>query len=340
MRRPCAIAAVAALSVACGGGSQTSPSSTSGNSSSNNPFGLPAGTIAFHAAPVAPETIRFITPLGNLNPPGHTTPTDHIYFYFADPNAGEQPAARRTTVFVPESGTVSFLIGGQGTESKVMVSVTSNMWYYLDHVIPDIPVAVGTKVTAGQRLGTTGLAYAMDLGLINFDARPPGILSPARYTDETVHGDAPLKYFVEPIRSQLYAKVQRLGTDLEGRFDYDVPGRLIGNWFYELGGTSAISFALNTYDPSQVRIALGGIPSTGVYSTAAGDPAPANVSVASGLVKYVLTSSRTGPPLMFGDTPVGTLLVQMLTDQRIQVEMFFGSLSANAFTGNAKFFIR
>src|SRR3954470_17058249 len=149
MRRMSAIAAIA-LSIACAGGSQTSPSSTNGNTSSNNPFGLPAGTIAFHAAPVAPEAIRFITPLGNLNPPGHTLPTDHIYFYFADPNAGEQPAARRTAVFAPEGGTVSFLIGGQGIESKVMVSVTSNMWYYLDHVIPDIPVSVGTKVTAGQ----------------------------------------------------------------------------------------------------------------------------------------------------------------------------------------------
>jgi hypothetical protein len=37
---------------------------------------------------------------------------------------------------------------------------------------------------------------------------------------------------------------------------------------------------------------------------------------------------------------LGTLLVQMLADQRIQVEMFFGSIGANAFTSNAKFFIR
>ena len=339
MGRICALTVVAALAVACGGGSGSSPSSTSGSSSSNNPFGLSAGTLAFSASPVAPETIRFITPLGNLNPPGHTTPTDHIYFYFAAPDAGETPLGRRTAAFIPASGTISFLIGGQSTESKVMVQVTSNMWYYLDHVIPEIPVAVGTKVTAGQRLGTTGLAYALDLGVVNFDLRPAGIISPTRYTDETNHGDAPMKYFDEPIRSQLYSRVQRLGGDLEGKFDFDVAGRLVGNWFYEPGGAASMSFAYNTYDPSEVRIGIGGIPITGVFAIAAGDPAPANVSVDTGIVRYTLTTSRTGPPLT-GNTPIGTLLVQMVTPQRIQVEFFQGALSSASFTGNSRFFIR
>jgi len=341
MRRACALACAAALTMACGGGSPASPSSSSGSSSGgNNPFGLPGGTIAFHSSPIAPETIRYITPLGNLNPPGHSTPSDHIYFYFANPDAGETPEARRTAVFVPAGGTVSFLIGGQGAESKVMVAVTSTMWYYLDHVIPEIPVAVGTVVSAGQRLGTTGLAYAMDLGVINSGVTPAGIISPSRYGDETNHGDAPLKYFDEPVRSQLYGKVQRIGADLDGRFAFDVAGRLAGNWFLENNGSAiAMSFAYNTYDPSQVRLGIGGTPITGVFAIGAGEPDPAGVSVATGLVRYTITTSRTGPPIV-GNTPLGTLLVQMLTDSRIEVEAFVGSLSATSFTGNARFFIR
>ena len=34
----------------------------------------------FTTYPVDFERIRSITPLGNLNPPGHTFPTDHMYF--------------------------------------------------------------------------------------------------------------------------------------------------------------------------------------------------------------------------------------------------------------------
>ncbi|MFI5177952.1 MAG: hypothetical protein ACHQO8_05300, partial [Vicinamibacterales bacterium] len=46
------------------------------------------GPLVFRSSPIAPGAIKWIVPLGNLNPPDHTTPTDHIYFYFADPDAG------------------------------------------------------------------------------------------------------------------------------------------------------------------------------------------------------------------------------------------------------------
>lgn len=337
MRRAAAVA-TAALTIACHGGSGMTPSSPSSNGANDHTGGLPSGPLAFHALPIAVEQIRFITPLGNLNPPGHTTPTDHIYLYFAAPDAGESPASRVQPVFAPASGTIFFVIGGQGTESKIMMRVSGDKVYYLDHVVPDVPVSPGTMVTSGQRLGTTGSAYGIDLGVINYDLTR-NILSPSRYPDETVHGDAPLQYFDEPLRSQLYAKVQRIGGDLDGRFDFDVAGRLVGNWFLDAGGSYALSFAYNTYDPSEVRIALGGVPLNGVYAIGPGEPAPADVSVASGIVKYTLTSARTGPPTN-PPPAIGTLLVQMMSDSRIEVEAFVGSFSASAFTSNAHFFIR
>ena len=58
-------------------------------------------------------------------------------------------------------------------------------------------------------------------------------VNPLRYPSTTVHGDAPLPYFDEPLRSRLYARVQRIGGDLDGRFDFDVAGRLVGNWILE-----------------------------------------------------------------------------------------------------------
>src|SRR5581483_3985043 len=35
------------------------------------------GTVTLTAAPINPANVVFISPLGNLNPPGHTFPTDH-----------------------------------------------------------------------------------------------------------------------------------------------------------------------------------------------------------------------------------------------------------------------
>ena len=198
------------------------------------------GTLAFKVSPVDQNVIAWITPLGNLNPPDHATPTDHIYFYIANPDTGESPLA--------------------------------------------------------------------------------------------------LKYFEEPLRSQLYARVQRLGPELDGTIDVDIAGRLRGNWYSEIGST-AFFFAYDTYDPSQVRISVGGlIGGAAVYSVGPTDPYPRDVAVASGKVRYTLTRSRTGPPV--AGTPVGQLLAQMVDSARVQVEIA-SSLAASAdFTASARFLIR
>lgn len=100
------------------------------------------------------------------------------------------------------SGRIIWMLNTQG-DMKVQVQMTGEFSYYLDHVILDAGIGVGTQVTAGQRLG------------------------------QTLHTDSPFKYFAEPLKSQLYAKVRRNAPDKDGRIDYDVRSRLIGNWFHE-----------------------------------------------------------------------------------------------------------
>ena len=39
----------------------------------------------FNSMPINFTSFGYVTPIGNLNPPAHTFPTDHIYFY---PNSG------------------------------------------------------------------------------------------------------------------------------------------------------------------------------------------------------------------------------------------------------------
>jgi hypothetical protein len=312
--------------VACGGGSKGPADPTIVDNGT--------GTFAFQVSPVALAQIRFIVPLGNLNPPGHTTPTDHIYFYFADPGASESPVARRTDFFAPANGTVTSVIdNGVGADRKIMFCGTTKVSYYIDHLIPTVMLTNGTQVKAGDRLGTTGSSFGIDLGITNQDVTLTGLLNLSRYPAGEEHTDAPVKYFTDPLRGQLYAKVRRLGPDLDGRFDYDVAGRLSGNWFGD-ADQAPLSFAYDTYDPALVRIATssGLALAPAVFEIAAADPAPRDVSVASGLVTYSLAR---------GGAPVGHMLVQMLDDQRIRVEVFApATMPATAFTGSAKVFVR
>ena len=98
--RPPATALIAALALACGGsgGDPTDPTNVS------------AGSLSFRASLIDPALIQLITPLGNINPGGHSLPTDHIYFQVADPTKGESPVARRTAFFAPGDGIITDVI--------------------------------------------------------------------------------------------------------------------------------------------------------------------------------------------------------------------------------------
>ena len=309
--RGCAIGSALAA-FACGGASSAPTTPSVSQPASPAPS---AGPFAFHVSPIAVDQIRFIVPLGSLNPPGHTLPTDHIYFYVADPSLGESGASRRTDFFAPADGTVTAVIdNGIGSDRKIYIQATSRVQYNIDHLIPAMALAPGTQVRAGDRLGTSGASYGIDLGLTNQDVTLSGLLNLARYTPGTEHTDAPLKYFDEPLRAQLYSKVRTIG-DRDGRIDHDVAGRLSGNWFGETD-QAPLSFAYDTYDPSQVRIGVAsGLPlAPMLFGIAATDPPPRDVSVATGLVRYTVT--RAGV-----DGVLGHLLVQMLDDRRIRVEL-------------------
>jgi hypothetical protein len=326
---------LALLVAACGGSSNTSPTTPT-----TDPLaGYPAGALSLTASPINQSAILWITPLGNLNPPGHTLPTDHIYFYFANPNVGDSPVGKRATFFAPGNGIVTDVLGGTGgADTKIFIRQTTTFQYYVDHLIPTVPIARGMTITAGQVLGTTGSSYAIDLGVINDAVALPGFVNPARYNRDTLHADAPLKYYAEPLRSQLYARVDRLGPDLDGKIDHDIAGRLVGNWFASDSGSELV-FAYDTYNPDRVLIAImNGSPGS-VFSIAASDPLPKDVTVATGKLIYTLTRTQSGKnPNTIGIA--GRMIVQMLTATQIRAELLLDNTTATEFTGAARTYQR
>jgi hypothetical protein len=253
-------------------------------------------------------------------------------------------------VFAPATGAVWFMLKPSGTDSKVGVTVTTDFGYYLDHIIPRAGLKVGDIVHAGDVVGTTSPGSAIDLGAYDLSTpKLPGLINPVRYSEETLHCVDPFKYFVEPLRSYLYSRQRRVASaPPEARIDFDVAGRLVGNWYESslpvtssasMGGEGwpkQLAFVPDNRDPSAVRVSIGGtVAAQGIWTIPPDAPRPETISVASGKVSYRLMYTLST------DIQSGLMLVQMLADDRVRVEVFEGSQAKTAeFDGRALVYIR
>lgn len=296
--------------------------------------------------PVAIEKITDLEPLGAMNPSGHTFPTDHVYFYTSW-TYGQQPIypAEILPVYAPGSGEVTWILQVNGPHGDAKILIRMNKWvsYYLDHVVLDSTIAVGSKITAGQVIGISK-GIAIDLGITNEQVVLSGFVNSQRYEGQTLHTDSPYKYFAEPLRSQLYALVRRNAPDKDGKIDYDIKGKLIGNWFHESVPVAEsmmppswpknLAFCPDSNDPLEMRISIGGtISSPGKFKPSPEDPAFDQLSPASGLVVYHLNYTEWGY--------FGIMLCQLTDDTHLKVEVFPNVVDSSLqFTANAMIYTR
>jgi hypothetical protein len=172
----------------------------------------PGARAEFTAYPVDMTADGTIEPLGHLAPPGHTIPTDHVYFYPVDydkPFVTTRDTITRN-VYAPAAGTVSFMMQPVGTDWKIWFQTTKTFAYYLDHVIPRAGLKVGDVVQPGELIGKTNPGQAIDLGAYDTSTPAQPFAKPERYGDQTLYCVNPFKYFVEPMRSMLYGRQRRL----------------------------------------------------------------------------------------------------------------------------------
>ncbi len=349
MRRDTRLVVIASIAAAgCGGGTVQV---TDPNDGLINGIAPPPGAVAaFSVSPVDLDRIAILTPLGSLNPPGHVLPTDHVYFYQVD--FDHRPAVSPTAslpVFAPATGAVNFLHQQGATDSKVQFAVTREFSYYLDHVVLRPGLTLGTIVQAGEQVGTTMPGGTLDLGAVDSRVTLPGLLVPERYPWSTRHAVSPWKYFVEPLRSTIYARLRRhpATADKDGRIDYGVAGRLAGDPFHasisaehQPAGPAtwpeSLAFVADYYDPSQVRISIGGtIDTPGVWGIPPAAPRPEDVTVQSGRIVYRLRY------LQSTGVQRGLMVVEMLSDTRLRVQVFPGDdLQTADFDANARIYLR
>lgn len=191
--------------------------------------------------------------------------------------------------------------------------------------ITDIPVKAGQLL--GMTGGTTNLgafdfsAYDMDSKALTCNQLPT--------TEGSAHSVDPYQFFVEPLRSQFYAKLPPRPEPRAGQWCYNIAGKLVGNWFFYYHGTiktfePGLGFFYDVSDPSIILI---GDAQTGrVYTINGNAPDPATIDVNSGLIKYALTDHDPR------NSDTGVMLVQMTDKAKIKME-FFPNASADQVTG-------
>ncbi|MSS72023.1 MAG: hypothetical protein EXS64_11100 [Candidatus Latescibacteria bacterium] len=321
------------------------------------------GTVRFTASPMGVEDISAIIPMG-LMVDAHVTPIDHQYYVPKDVSAGRY----RYDVRVPADGFIvhiqrrTVFVGDVSDPNRttddfrLVIEHSCTFWTYydlmtqLDQTILDQtgggpskmgpPTLTRIPVKAGQVIGKVG-GQTLDVGVVNGEVTLPGFVVPSHYDREPwkVHTVDPFDAFDEPLKSQLLTLNPRKALPRGGKIDYDIDGRLVGNWFRENTNAYAgaagdsrywsghLSIVYHAIDTSKVTVSLGDFNGRSRQFWVKGNaPDPATVTASSGPVKYELvqigigSSGQTFPGI---STAVqGVVLLQMVEDRRLKVEIF------------------
>lgn len=342
--------------------------------------------------PMNLEDIAMIQPYG-LMIGGHVTPIDHQYFSPADFNSAPDTydVYAMADARIVGIGTRQHPGFGQYkdrtvTDYRLVFTVSCKLLYYYDLVTslaPDIQAeyeakgnAIDLPVKSGQLIGKIG-GQTLDFAVWDMDVNLTGFVVPEHYVAESwkIHTADPLNYYTDEVKAQALSKYARQAEPRSGKIDYDVDGKLIGNWFKVgtngYGGVSGntgynywtghLSFAPDFLAPSGWLISIGNWPApegASQFAAAESGPHPADVDVDTHLVKYTLVEYRqyvNGQSWSGMTRPQGALtlhkytsnvhgcfLVQMTGTRTLTAEAFKGKscASISGFDENAVMYER
>lgn len=311
-----------------------------------------AGPVSI-GPPMKLDQVSFVLPYG-LVAGGHVTPVDHQYY-----NGLDVHALRDTyDVIAPADGTIIGIShrGSKANTPPQTVNVPSSDEYrfvlvhtcsfltYVDLVTsvdssiiaklgsnwdPAKGANADVKVKKGDVIGHIG-GQTLDFAVWDLSKPLKGFITPANYNGE------PWKIFTAPttdyldksIKDQVIAKYVRSTAPIDGKIDYDINGKAIGNWFlegtYGYAGSKDghgqtgywaghLSIAPDFIDPSVFNISIGNYDSypksannpdttttdgSGArqYMAKVGGPDPATVDQSTRLVKYELVQKSYVKP--------------------------------------------
>lgn len=337
--------------------------------------------LTFTSLPMKKEDFSILIPYG-LVVGGHVTPIDHQYFSPADYKSKRDAYP----VYAMADATITDIqprTNDRGTEYRFVFAHSCTSLYYYDLVTSltgKVKEAydknqrnINLPIKAGEQVGAIG-GQTLDFALWDTSKPLTGFINPASYDGESwkIYTTDPYPSYTPELRTLLIERNPRTVEPIAGKIDYDIDGKLIGNWFvagsggYGNGGGSRgleywgthLSIAPNHYDPSAFVISLGDFAGQASQFAAQGNnPDPATVGVDTGLVKYSLQkfgyskpdgsqwdnmSLIKGPKLSANSSVEGCVLVQLIAARSLKAESFPGKScsSVSGFTASAKTYER
>jgi hypothetical protein len=307
----------------------------------------PEGRITFSYLPMDPAQSTGFIGLGNIN----VLPEDHGAFLAPMDGIGKPSTI---PVYAPADGWIEGLIYdslplvGRDLSMRIRYSTTIRTNFgHLSDFSPEIWEAsdllargfgdynVNIPVSAGQIVAYTGEQSGFDF-YIGDDALELGFINPSRYPYPWIKAGYYYDYFDEPLLGQLRAITIRQDEPRAGKVDYDIPGKIIGNWFLEgtigWGGEPAqLAIVYDFIDGTKIAIADGSTRSDSVreahvYWVEGNAPRPENVGVGDGIVKYEIRRRwfRDQYHSHGWSEVLGTFLVEMFEVGKIRVEKVLG----------------
>ena len=282
-----------------------------------------SGETTFTHLPMNAADFSILIPYGETVG-GHVTPIDHQYF---SPTIFNSPKDKYPVYAMADSQITSIEVhppeNGSNGRIRLVFTVSCTFLYYYDLVTsvePGIDTAhIPISVKAGQLIGHIG-GQTLDFAVWNTKKPLSGFVNSSSYDAEPwkIYTADPFPYFRSDLRQVLTSKDPRIAEPIAGKIDYDIDGKLIGNWFLQgSGGYHAtsntaqyywgghLSIAPDLYDPTATVVSVGNYnsyPSSGSnldttsgdgsdarqYFAKAGSPDPAKIGQSDGLVKIEL----------------------------------------------------
>ena len=209
--------------------------------------------ILFTQTPVKLEDFQGLVPLGNMDPPSHVFPTDHIYFhpYYNEeadmPNEvdiyapgdmwilkiasnqnsidGEILHTDYTVDFAPCSEVTGYFIHLTTLSDKLMQAFEENKKDCNSNFstggrdYKTCESSVQVEVTTGERIATAGglkQQGAFDLGLLDYRIEPLKHVNEDRWNSEKHrYTVCPIDYFSSPIKEDIMARFSSTSGDIE-----------------------------------------------------------------------------------------------------------------------------
>jgi hypothetical protein len=295
-------------------------------------------------SPIPLDKIARITVFGHNN---KIVPTGKVYVDTCDYGATGRPCLlERLAIRSPGTGVVVSVSPGDG---EISIEGPPGLIVGFQHVTPMAGLSRGDSVAAGDVIGTMFYQHSFDFAMQD-NSVTHTFAKPDRHPPPYFHAANPLDRYPEPLRSQLLDLVYTTGDPL-GRLSYDITGTASGMWFAEGAPGDDQVFTppwVHTHlylgrlaERTSLRIVTTGEEWGGYRLGMVDEEGPEweRLTAANGPVQAILWGEAREFEPNLGQ-PQGSVLVEVLGDDRLRIEWFDTHEPVTAFTGNATTYTR